>query len=177
MVDLRPLIRKHHAEIRTFRRYLFTDAADSTTTIAAEDGLAMILSRESQTLQRLGPVKSLTDRHAQLTIVADVVEQAVMLEDDQLSGSLLTFSVASHHRQLHSRLTVNLEEAVAWIRAILGPDWSEHVYAGGALSTTGSGRGPQRLTTQFFYLFITPAGVPHNPPATFRLATTPVRDY
>lgn len=177
MVDLRPLIRKHEAEIRAFRRYLFTDAADSTATIAAEDGIARILSGGSQTLQRFGPVKSVTDRHAQLTIVADVVEQGVMLEDDQLSGYQLTFSVAAHHRDLHTRLTVNLEEAVAWIRAILGPDWSEHVYSGGALSTTGSGRGPQRLTTQFFYLFITPSGVPHDPPAKFHLATTPVRDY
>lgn len=177
MVDLRPLIRKHEAEIRAFRRYLFTDAADSTATIASDDGIAMILSGESQALQRFGPVKSVTDRHAQFTIVADVVDQAVMLEDDQLRGSLLTFSVVSHHRQLHSRLTVNLEEAVAWIRAILGPDWSEHVYGGGALSTTGSGQGPQRLTTQFFYLFITPAGKPHDPPANFHLATTPIRDY
>lgn len=177
MVDLRPLTRKHETEIRAFRRYLFTDAADSTATIAADDGIALILSGKSQTLQRFGPVKSVTDRHAELTIVADVVEQAVMLEDDQLSGSLLTFSVASHHRQLHSRLTVNLEEAAAWIRTILGPNWSEYVYAGGALSTTRSGQGPQRLTTQFFYLFITPSGKPHDPPDNFHLATTPIRDY
>lgn len=176
MIDLRPLTRKHDAEIRAFRRYLFTDEADSTATIAADDGIAKILSGESQALRRFGPVKSLTDRHAQLTIVADVVDQSVMLEDDHLSGSLLTLSVAAHHRQLHSRLTVNIEEATAWIRAILGPDWSNHVHAGGALSTTGSGQGPQRLTTQFFYLFITPTGTPHDPPATFRLATTPIRD-
>lgn len=159
MVDLRARTRKRDAEIRAFRRYLFSDTADSTATIAADDGIAMILSRESQTPQRFGPVGSVTDRHAQLTIVADVFNQAVMLEDDQLSGSLLTFSVASHDRQLHSRLTINFEEAVAWIRAV------------------GSGQGPQRLTTQFFYLSITPAGKPHDRPAKFRLTTTPVRDH
>lgn len=177
MVDLSTMTRKHDAEIRAFRRYLFTDEADSTATIASADGVAAVLSDNHYAPRRFGPVKSVTDRHAQLTIVADVVDQAVMLEDDQLSGSMLTFSVASHHRQLHSRLTVNLEEAVAWIRTILGTDWSDHVHAGGALSTTATGQGPQRLTTQFFYLFITPTGKPHDPPAAFQLATTPIHTY
>lgn len=51
MIDLRPLTRKHDAEIRAFRRYLFTDEADSTATIAADDGIAKILSGESQALR------------------------------------------------------------------------------------------------------------------------------
>lgn len=134
-----------------------------------------ILTGDRPAPPRLGPVKSVTDRHALLTVVADVVDQAVMLEDEQLEGSLLTFSVAAHHRQLHTRLTVDVDEAAEWVRTILGDPWGEHIHAGGTLSTTATGNGPQRLTTQYFYLFITPLGQPHDPPASFRIATTPLR--
>lgn len=174
MVDLRTLTRKHDSEIRAFRRYLFTDEADSTSAIVSDTEFAKVLSGDRPGPQRFGPVNSVTDRHAALTVVADLVDQAAMLEDEQLTGSILTLSVAAHHRQLQSRLTVDPDEAAAWIRALLGDTWSAHVRAAGALSTTSTGSGAQRLTTLFFYLFIAPDGRPHNPPASFSIPTVPL---
>lgn len=174
MIDVSAMVRKHEAEIRAFRRYLFTDEADSTATISSDDELAKVISGERQGLRRFGPVKSVADRHANLTVVADMVDQAAMLEDSRLEGYVLTLSVAAHHRLLDSRLTVNPDEAAAWVVALLGDTWSAHVRAAGALSTTASARGSQRLTTLFFYLFISLAGQPHDPPASFSIRTTPL---
>ncbi|MDQ0729087.1 hypothetical protein QFZ21_004139 [Microbacterium sp. W4I20] len=36
-------------------------------------------------------------RHAELTIVGDMVDQAVMLDDPEETGMILTLSVAVHH--------------------------------------------------------------------------------
>ncbi len=90
-----------------------------------------------------------------------------MLSDPSRDGVIVTLSVAAHHRQLHSRLRVDRDEAAAWINEVLGEEWSAHAYAAGALSTTG-GRGEvPRLTTQYFYVFIGSDGKPQSAPETF----------
>lgn len=168
MVDVKFQARKHENEIRTFRRYLFSDAADSSAWVGSGDVDSM------PTLQRVGPVKSVTDRHAELTIVGDMVDQAVMLDNPERTGMILTLSVAAHHRLLRSRLTVDAGEAAAWIKTIVGEEWVEQAYAAGELSGRAEGHGHPgaRLTTQFFYVFIGSDGKPQDPPAAFAI---PVR--
>ncbi|WP_417554947.1 hypothetical protein [Microbacterium sp.] len=119
-------------------------------------------------------MKSLTDRHAELTIVGDMTDQAELLEDPARKGAVMTLSVAAHHRQLHSRLRVDAEEAAAWITVILGDEWAGSVYAAGALSTVSAGLRPA-LTTQFFYVFVGPDGKPEPAPESFNLALQPLR--
>lgn len=167
MADVRLQARKHDSELRSFRRRLFAAESDSTAWVGSG-----YVSQMAQLL-RFGPVKSVTDRHAELTVVADTVDQAVMLEDPDQHGLILTLSVAAHHRMIHSRLPVDLGEAAAWMVEILGADWAGHAYSAGALSTTG---GSGRLTTQFFYIFIGPDGKPHQVPAAFSVPVRPLRD-
>lgn len=168
MVDVKFQARKHENEIRAFRRYLFSDAADSSAWVSSGDIGSM------PTLQRVGPVRSVTDRHAELTIVGDMVGLAVMLDDPEQKGMILTLSVAAHHRHLRSRLTVDASESAAWIRDIVGEEWAEYTYTAGELSIMNDGRGHSGapLTTQFFYVFIGADGKPQDPPPAFSI---PVR--
>ena len=166
VVDVSPQARKHDAELRAFRRRLFSESADSTAWVGSRGAAQM------PQLQPLGPVKSVTDRHAVLTIVADTADLGVMLDDPEYPGTLMTLSVAAHHRQLHTRLPVDPDEAAAWVTEVLGEEWSQHVYAAGALSTTGNSA---RLTTQFFYVFVGKDGRPQVPPEKFELRVSPLR--
>lgn len=123
-------------------------------------------------LRPLGLLKSVTDRHAELTIVGDVTDQSVLLEDEEREGMVVTLSIAAHHRQLRSRLRVKSDEAAAWIATIIGEEWADRVHAAGALSTTANSQSP--LTTQFFYVFVGRDGRPQESPAEFNLPLRPL---
>ncbi|PRA82076.1 hypothetical protein [Microbacterium sp. MYb66] len=119
-------------------------------------------------LKLLGPLPSVADRHAELTVIGDTVDQTAMMDDAALDGVVLTLSVAARHWLLGTRLPVSHEEAEAWVREIVGDVWAEHVLPAGALSTRRSERSrATRLTTQFFYLFIGADGRPQDAPASF----------
>ncbi|GAB3631681.1 hypothetical protein GCM10027421_10340 [Microbacterium shaanxiense] len=169
MIDVTIPARKHATDIRVFRRALFSEETDSTTWVRSGDISKM------PSLRPLGPLKSVTDRHAELTVIGDVVDQQALLGDVASDGMVVTLSVAAHHRQLHSRLSVDVGEAAAWIAEILGEEWARHAYAAGALSTTGDTR-TTRLTTQYFYVFIAPNGRPQTRPATFSVPLRPLDD-
>ncbi|MEU2357749.1 hypothetical protein ABZ599_33055 [Streptomyces misionensis] len=106
----------------------------------------------------------MTDRHAVLTIVGDITDQAALLERPGREGSVLTLSVAAKHKQLGTRQAVDPAEARAWVEAIVGPRWLPHVYSAGNLSTVGGSSTPRQLTTAYFYLFLGTDGVPHAEP-------------
>ncbi len=161
MVDVKSQARKHATEIRVFRRDLFSHTSDSSDWVATGDVNLM------PELRRLGPVRSVTDRHAELTVVGDTTDQSAMLNDPGRDGVIITLSVAAHHRQLKSRLRVDRDEAISWIVEILGDEWSTHAYAAGALSTTGERGDVPRLTTQYFYVFIGSDGQPQRAPEQF----------
>ncbi|MGF6823644.1 hypothetical protein M2317_002557 [Microbacterium sp. ZKA21] len=168
MIDVTSVARKHATDIRVFRRKLFSEEADSTAWVSSGDTSKM------PELRPLGPLKSVTDRHAELTIIGDIVDRRELDETDAGPGLLMTLSVAAHHRQLHTRLSVNAAEAAAWVVEILSEAWAEHTYAAGALSTTGSRKTVPRLTTQYFYLFLTPDGRPQTRPDTFSVPLRPL---
>lgn len=149
MLNLKTQVRKHAAEIRSFRRNLFSHHADASDWLRTGDPSQMAR------IARLGPINSVVNRHAELTFVGDNADQAARLDDPSRDGTVLTLSVAAHHRQLRSRLAVDNGEAEAWIAEILGAEWAHQAWAAGALSTTGEPhQSAQKLTTLFFYVFI-----------------------
>lgn len=165
-VDIRTVLRKHEEELRHFRRDLFsTDPADSGLASVVPAAVLEQIRANGQTVpHRFGPVRSVTDRHAVLTIVGDILDQAVLLERPGREGSVLTLSVAAKHKQLGTRQAVDPAEARAWVEAIVGPDWLPHFYSAGNLSTVGGTSAPRQLTTTYFYLFLGADGVPHAEP-------------
>lgn len=167
-VDIRTVLRKHEEELRRFRRGLFsTDPADSELASALPSSVLEQYRAGGLTVpHRFGPVRSVTDRHATLSFVGDISDQAALLEQPGREGSLLTLSVAAKHNQLGTRQPVNPAEARAWVEAIVGPEWLPHVYSAGALTgvTKGGSSTSKPLTTQFFYLFLGADGVPHAEP-------------
>ncbi|MFD4482369.1 hypothetical protein ACFVXC_35230 [Streptomyces sp. NPDC058257] len=146
------MLRKHQEDLRRFRSGLFS------TDPAGSGGLAPV--------SRFGPLRSVTDRHAVLTIIGDINDQAVLLERPGQAGSVLTLSIAAQHKQLGTRQAVDPAEARAWVEAIVGPDWLPHVYSAGALSglTKGGSSTSRPFTTRYFYLFLGADGVPHAEP-------------
>lgn len=165
-VDIRTVVRKQEEELRRFRRGLFsTDPTDSGLASAVPATVLEQMRAEGKTVPHsFGPVRSVTDRHAVLTIVGDITDQAVLLERPGREGSVLTLSVAAKHKQLGTRQAVDPAEARAWVEAIVGPSWLPHVYSAGNLSTVGGTSAPRQLTTAYYYLFLGADGVPHAEP-------------
>lgn len=187
MVDLTATARKHDRELRAFRRYLFSDAADDTSYLRTATTLPhrettgdtvsipvkeILADTNRPELRRFGPIKSITDRFALITIVGSIADQSVFTKSDQ-PGMVITLSVAAHHRQLDTRLNLNIEEANAWVHTILGPTWAPQVYTAGEQSGHSPQRAPGRLTTRYYYLFVDPAGHAHTPPGEFELDLSP----
>lgn len=162
------MLRKHEEELRLFRRSLFsTEPADSGLASVLPETVLKQLQAEGRVMpHRLGPVRSVTDRRAVLTVVGDITDQAVLLEKPGREGAVLTLSVAAQHKQFRTRQPVDLEEATAWVEAVVGSDWLPHFYSAGALSgsATGGTSTPKPLMTQYFYMFLGPDGVPHAEP-------------
>ena len=162
------MLRKHEGDVQRFRRGLFsTDPADSNLASALPAHLLEQLHAAGLPVpHQFGPVRSVADRHAVLTVVGDITEQAVLLEQPGREGSVLTLSVAARHKQLGTRQAVDPAEERAWVAAIVGPEWLPHVYSAGALTGVRKGDAPTsgRLTTRYFYLFLGADGVPHAVP-------------
>lgn len=96
----------------------------------------------------LGPVRSLTDQYADITLGADVSDYAWYAEDPTASGDLMTVSLAAHHRLMRSRTGLAEAEADAWALAVLGTEHASLIYRAGALSGV---RG--FLTTVYYHLY------------------------
>lgn len=170
MVDVSTQARKHATDIRLFRRALFSHTSDSSGWVSTGDIKLM------PELRRLGPVRSVTDRHAELTVVGDTTDQSAMLNDPDRGGVIITLSIAAHQRHLRSRLRADPDEAVSWIMEILGKEWATHAYAAGVLSTTGDKGEVPRLTTQYFYVFIGSDGQPQRAPEQFSVPLSRILD-
>lgn len=167
-VDIRAVLRKHQEDLRRFRQSLFsTDPADSGLASVLPATVLEQLRADGRTMpRRFGPVRSVTDRHAVLSVVGDITDQAMLLERPGREGSVLTLSVAAQQKQLGTRQACDPAEARAWVEAIVGPRWVPHVYSAGALSglAKGGSSTSRPLTTRYFYLFLGPDGVPHAEP-------------
>lgn len=163
------MLGKKEAELRLFRRNLFsTEPSDTGLASVLPPTVIEQLHEAGKTVpHRFGPVRSVTDRSAVLTVVGDIMDQAVFLKDPAREGVVLTLSVAASNKQFGTRQAVDPAEARAWVEAIAGPLWFPHFYTAGALSSfvpAGTRPGIKPLTTLFFYLFLGTDGVAHAEP-------------
>jgi hypothetical protein len=83
--------------------------------------------------------RSLTDRHVNLTVGADVVDTGWFFQSPELAGSCVTVSIAGHHRQLGTRVSLPPGECDAWASEIVGDQWAPCLYRAGTLSGVASG--------------------------------------
>ncbi|WP_422758974.1 hypothetical protein [Paenarthrobacter sp. C1] len=124
-------------------------------------------------LPRFGPVRTLTDSKVDLTIVADTADLDWFAEDPSLVGQrCITISLAGHHRLMGNRTSLPSGESDAWVQAILGDGWTEHVYRAGTLSGVAG-----RVSTVYYRLFLDADSNPRVRPDTFRdKELRPLRD-
>lgn len=106
---------------------------------------------------------SVSDRHAAISVVGDVADLAWLQENPELSGFVMTLSIAGRHRVLGQRMSLPSGECDAWISEIVGEDLLPFVYRAGSLSGTGM------VSTVYYKIFMDehksaitkPAGVDH----------------
>lgn len=145
---------KHRIALADFRRRLFGPEGHSG------------LHNENDPDRRipgLGPLRSLEDRHADLTLSADVSDLDWFTEDSSETGSCVTVSIAGHHRVMGGRTSLPSGECDAWVQAILGVAWMDHVYRAGTLSGVAG-----RLSTVYYRLFLDTEGNPKDKPVGFQ---------
>lgn len=156
-MDLENLVetlrQKHRREISALHHDLFSE--NGTFSEAALDST-------NRKLPGIGPVPSLVDRFAKLTLVADLASLAFLEQDPSLEGTVVTVSLAGHHRVMGSRVAVDAMEAAAWLRVVLGDEWAPHAYSQGPLSG-----GAGRPSTVYFRLFLGPDSRPCDRPTEF----------
>ena len=110
---------QHNQELSVFRKDI--------TSAPHKAGTATSLNADRRSV-RMGPVQSVEDGNANLTIVADVEGLAWFTADKGLLGSCITISIAGHRRNTGTRVHLPLVECDAWIEAILGGSWIANVY-------------------------------------------------
>jgi hypothetical protein len=147
--ELRRTIRKKHGdELERFRVWFLGPEGRTTAETVAKP------------LERKMPMmgqRSLTDRHVDLTVGADVVDTGWFFGNPDLEGSCVTVSFAGHHRQLGTRVSVPSEECDAWASEIVGDQWAPYLYRAGTLSGV---RSAGRMSTVYYRLFLDGAGEP-----------------
>ena len=91
MVDVSAQVRKHATDIRLFRRALFSDSSDSSAWVSS--GAPQLMP----SLRRLGPIKSASDRHAELGSDGSIVDEAAFTANISatIDGLLEAASVAA----------------------------------------------------------------------------------
>ncbi|MDO5863447.1 MULTISPECIES: hypothetical protein [Paenarthrobacter] len=115
-------------------------------------------------LPRFGPVRTLTDSKVDLTIVADTSDLDWFAEDPSLVGQrCITISIAGHHRLMGNRTSLPSGECDAWVQAILGLGWTEHVYRAGTVSGVAG-----RPSTVYYRLFLDAESNPRERPEKFK---------
>ncbi len=141
---MRTVIEKRHGDaIAGFRRS-FLDEAN----LYWEDRTYRDVRESGDIPLGIGPVRSVSDRHANITVEADLATLSYAVETPGLLGYKLTLSMAGHHRVLDTRVVLSVEETEAWAYAVLGDQWADHSYYGGLVS------GPGRLGVVFYLLYL-----------------------
>lgn len=110
----------------------------------------------------LGPVRSLWDRHVNLTLSGDVSDLGWLMQDPSVTGTCVTVSIAGHHRLMGGRISLPSGECDAWIKAIFDPEWMDNAYRAGTLSGVD-----ERLSTVYYRLFWDQDGNPMDKPVNF----------
>ncbi|WP_264671232.1 hypothetical protein [Arthrobacter sp. VKM Ac-2550] len=109
-----------------------------------------------------GQLRSVTDRHTDLSIGADQGELAYVEEQPGLEGYRITVSMAGSNRIMGGRTALPTAETDAWLYALLGEDLARFAYHAGALSGPASGLRP---STVYYFLFLDSGRKPMPRPA------------
>lgn len=145
--------KKHREAIGRFRREILGPEGHSGKHHSNDAG---------RRIPGLGPVRSLIDRHVDLTLGGDCADLDWIMEDPPETGSCVTISIAGHHRMTGGRTSLPSGECDAWVREIFGPEWIDHAYRAGTLSGVDG-----RLSTVYYRVFLDGNGEPKQKPANF----------
>lgn len=102
---------------------------------------------------------SLTDRHALISIAGDVCDTSWLEQDPDLTGSVMTLSIAGRHRQLGGRMSLPSGECDAWAMEIVGTERAPYLYRAGTLTGVAG-----RLSTVYYRVFLDQEGSPAMKP-------------
>lgn len=145
--------KKHREAIAGFRAKIFGPEGHSG---------AHNESDPDRRIPGLGPVRSLRDKHVDLTLGGDVADLSWLMEDPTVTGTCVTLSVAGHHRVMGGRASLPAGECDAWVQAIFDPGWMDHAHRAGTLSGVAG-----RLSTVYYRMFLDKDGKPMDRPVNF----------
>lgn len=112
----------------------------------------------------IGPVDSVVSPFSLVTIIATVAPESAVYPDGARPGQILTISLSAQHRSMDVRTPVDVDEGIAWARAITGPDWEHGLYRASTFTDTVRTDQQPRHLTQRFAAFLTPGGATQAPP-------------
>lgn len=99
--------------------------------------------------------RSLTDRHALISVVGDVCDTSWLEQNPDLAGSVMTLSIAGRHRLLGGRTSLPSGECDAWAIEIVGQERAPYLYRAGTLTGVAG-----RLSTVYYRVFMNDEGIP-----------------
>lgn len=116
---------------------------------------ARAVAHPSWKIQEFGPVRSLANSFADVTISADRAELAWLTGNPALAAQCVTVSVAVHHKVLGTRISLTSTDYVAWVQAVVGVSWMRFVYKAGVVTDFAG-----RTITQYFRGFLDQQSLP-----------------
>jgi hypothetical protein len=97
---------------------------------------------------RFGPEASMCNNSLKVTIVADLIGIAWLTAGRGPEGVAVTVVVVGHRSQTGTRAVVSQTESDAWLRALLGRQWSALAYR--LVESHKTGDGPPEATYRLF---------------------------
>lgn len=161
MNELREQIRvKHRRALTAFLEEIY--GPDGPT------GSHNVDDPSKRNMPRISHVRSMDDHRIDISLVGDIAALDWFTSTPGLKGTVLTVSIAGHHRLMKTRTSLASGECDAWAGAVLGKDLIQHAYRAGTLSghTPAGSRTPAggRLTTVYYRLFLDENGQPMERP-------------
>jgi hypothetical protein len=113
-------------------------------------------------------IRSLEQPRINISLVGDIAALDWFTSTPGLKGSVLTISIAGHHRLVKTRTSLATGECDAWATAVLGDDLIKHAYRTGspndAAPTMTTAPAGNRLTSVHYQLFLDENGQPMERP-------------
>jgi hypothetical protein len=97
---------------------------------------------------RFGPEASMCNNSLKVTIVADLIGISWLTAGHGPEGVAVTVIVVAHRSQTGTRAALTQTESDAWLRALLGRQWSALAYR--LVETHKTGDGPPEATYRLF---------------------------
>lgn len=151
---------KHRRALASFREDIHGPAG-----LTGADNVGDPSRRHMPSIPR---VRSLDDPRIDISLVGDLAHLDWFTSTPGLKGTVVTLSIAGHHRLLKTRTSLATGECDAWAAAVLGEDAIKHAYRAGTLSgaipSASTAAAGGRLTTVYYRLFLDETGHPMDKP-------------